>query len=107
MSLEEVVVAGTLKPDGSLELDEKPNPTPGRVQVTLAPLPELSPDDPFWQRMRTIWAGQKARGFVPRTTAEVEAERRQVREEWEEQMRRIERTRAEAEAIRTSWEQGA
>src|SRR5215469_11545679 len=93
MSLPEIVVAGMLKPDGTLELDEKPNLPPGRVQVTMTPLPELPADDPFWQRMRAMWEGQKARGFVPRTAEEVEAERRQVREEWEERMRRIERTR--------------
>jgi YD repeat-containing protein len=106
MSLSEIVVEGTLKPDGTLELDQKPNLAPGRVQVTLAPLPELPADDPFWKRMKAIWEGQKARGFVPRTTEEVEAERRQVRQEWEERMRRIERTRAEADSIRTARERG-
>lgn len=106
MNLPEIVVEGTLKPDGTLELDETPNLRPGRVQVTMAPIPELPADDPFWQRMRAIWEGQKARGFVPRTAVEVEAERRQVREEWEDRMRRIERTRAEAEALRTVREHG-
>ena len=107
MSLPEIVVAGMLKPDGTLELDEKPNLPPGRVQVTMTPLPELPADDPFWQRMRAMWEGQKARGFIPRSAEEVETERRQVREEWEERMRRIERTRAEAESLRAAREQGA
>jgi hypothetical protein len=107
MSLEEIVVAGTLKPDGTLELDERPNLAPGRVQVTMVPLPELPADDPFWQRIRAMWERQKARGFVPRTAAEVEADRRQVREEWEERMRRIEQTRAEAESLRAARERGA
>jgi hypothetical protein len=35
MSLGEVVMEGTLKPDGTLELDQKPNLSPGRVQVVL------------------------------------------------------------------------
>lgn len=61
---------------------------PGRVQVTMAPLAELPADDPFWQWMRVIWEGQKARGLVPRTGEEVEAERRQVREEWQERRKR-------------------
>jgi len=47
MSLHEIVVEGTLKPDGTLELDEKPKLTPGRVRVTMASLPELPTDDPF------------------------------------------------------------
>lgn len=35
MSLQEIVVAGTLKPDGTLELDRKPDLPPGRVTVVL------------------------------------------------------------------------
>lgn len=106
MSLPEVVVEGTLKPDGTLELDQKPSLPAGRVQVIVVPLPELPKDDPFWQRMQVIWGGQKARGFVPRSAEEVEAERRQVRDEWEERMQRLEQIRAEAEAIRRAREQG-
>ena len=33
------IVQATLKPDGTLELDQKPNLPPGRVQVILQPLP--------------------------------------------------------------------
>jgi hypothetical protein len=46
MSLSEVVIEGTLKPDGTLELDRKPGLSPGRVTVVLrqesasAPAPE-------------------------------------------------------------------
>lgn len=35
MSLQEVVIEGTLKPDGTLELDQRPNLAPGRVTVVL------------------------------------------------------------------------
>lgn len=35
MSLTEITVQGTLKPDGTLELDQKPNLVPGRVTVVL------------------------------------------------------------------------
>ncbi|HEY1803990.1 MAG TPA: hypothetical protein VGG45_05875 [Terracidiphilus sp.] len=31
------VIQGTLKPDGTLELDEKPTLAPGRVHVMLQP----------------------------------------------------------------------
>jgi len=48
MSLSEVVVEGTLKPDGTLELDRKPNLPPGRVQVIVQAIPELPAGDPFW-----------------------------------------------------------
>ena len=35
MSSSEVVIEGTLKPDGTLELDEKPSLPPGRVTVVV------------------------------------------------------------------------
>jgi hypothetical protein len=35
VSLSEVVMEGTLKPDGTLELDRKPKLSPGRVTVVL------------------------------------------------------------------------
>jgi hypothetical protein len=73
-----VVIEGLLRPDGSLELDEKPALPPGRVQVIIQPLPQLPADDPFWQRMQAIWAGQKARGHVARTAEQVEAERQDL-----------------------------
>ena len=99
MSFDGVVVQGTLKPDGTLELDERVNLAPGRVQVTMVPVPELPKSDPFWQRMEAIWADQKRRGHVAASVEEVEAQRQAVREEWEERMRRIERIQAEAEEL--------
>jgi len=100
MSLSEVVIEGTIQPDGTLVLDEKLNLSPGRVQVIVQTLPAIPKDDPFWQRMQAMWNAQKARGHVARSVEEVEAERRQIREEWDERMQRIEQVRAEAEAIR-------
>jgi hypothetical protein len=56
MSLDEVVVGGTLKPDGTVELDQKPNLSPGRVQVVLRPAEESAATVeggwPFMQRLR-------------------------------------------------------
>jgi len=34
-----VILEGTLRPDGLVELDSKPSLLPGRVQVVLQPLP--------------------------------------------------------------------
>lgn len=39
--------------------------------------------------MQAIWNTQKASGCVPRGVEEVEAERRAVRDGWEERMREI------------------
>ena len=106
MRFDGVIVQGTLKPDGTLELDETVNLAPGRVQVTMVPVPELPENDPFWERMEAIWADQKRRGHVARSVQEVEAQRQALREEWEERMRRIERIQAEAEELRRQRGQG-
>ncbi len=79
-----VIVEGTLKPDGSLELDGKLNLPPGRVQLIVQPLPQLPKDDPFWQTMERIWAAQKARGHVPRGKEEIDAEIAAMRDETDE-----------------------
>ncbi len=72
-----VVVEGVLLPDGTLVLDRKPELPPGRVRLTV----EAVADDAFWQRMQTIWQAQMARGHVPRSAEQVEAERRALNEE--------------------------
>jgi hypothetical protein len=91
MSATHVVVEGTVKPDGSLELDSKLELPPGRVQLIVQPLPELPEDDPFWQMMRGIWAAQKARGHVARTKEEIDAETDALRQDSEEEMQEVER----------------
>jgi hypothetical protein len=90
MSLSEVVIEGTLMSDGTLELDEKPNLPAGRVQVVLRQEEEAKKPEPlgdaFFQMMEEIWAAQKARGHVPRTMEEVEAERRAMRGQVEDEI---------------------
>lgn len=76
-----IVVQGTIRPDGALELDEKVDLGPGRVQVTMVPVPELPKNDPFWQRIEAIWADQKRRGHVARSVQEVKAEPQALVEE--------------------------
>lgn len=104
MSIPLIVVNGTVKADGTLELEEKVPLPAGPVQVTVQPLPELPADDPFWQRMRAIWDAQNARGHVPRSTREVEAERQAFRDEWEERLAEMERLREEGRAQRSPGE---
>jgi hypothetical protein len=94
------ILEGTVRPDGTLELHQKVNLPPGKVQVTLVARPDLPQDDPFWQLLGDIWAGQKARGHIPRTAEDVEAERRAVRDDWEERMAQISRIQQEAEQLR-------
>jgi hypothetical protein len=91
----QVSAQGTVKPDGTLELDN-PLPLPGgRVLVIVQPLPAPAPDDPFWMRMQAIWDEQKSQGHVPRSVDEVEAERRAVRDQWEERIKSLGRIQEE------------
>lgn len=100
MSIAMAVVPGIVKLDGTLELGEKLSLPAGPVQVTVVPITDLPKDDPFWQRMQAIWAGQKARGHVPRTVEEIEAEKKTADDEWDSRMRRLERIQEEAKAAR-------
>jgi hypothetical protein len=95
-----IVLEGLVSNEGALEVRAKVPWPGGRVRITVVPLPELPVDDPFWQRMQAIWQGQRARGHLPRTTEEVESDRRAVREEWEERMGQIEHFQAEASRLR-------
>src|SRR5438094_5064333 len=70
-----VVVQGTLKPDGTLELDQKPSLMPGRVQVVLQPLPTGSATRMgLAEVILRIHQDQAARGYQGRTAAEMVAE---------------------------------
>lgn len=70
------------------------------MTVIVQSLPALPAGDPFWDMMQSIWAGQKARGHVPRSVEEVEAERREMREGWEERQQAIERLQEESRRLR-------
>ncbi len=64
MSLQEIVVAGTLKPDGTLELDRKPELPPGRVTVVLRQESEAAaPQEDWWQYLQRIRAEREASGY--------------------------------------------
>src|SRR5262249_22819223 len=100
MNFTEVVVEGTLKPDGTLELDQKPNLAPGRVRVVLqqGSTPALPPGDPFFDMLKGIWAARIAAGLIPRTVDEVEAERRRLRDTSAEEVAEAGRLQRESRA---------
>jgi hypothetical protein len=106
MSTPVVTVEGIVKPDGTVEVSQKVNLPAGKVQVTLVPMPDLPQDDPFWQRMQKIWEGQRTRGHIPRSAAEVEEDRRAIREEWDERMAEIGRIQQEADRLRSRSQPG-
>ena len=91
MSLHEVMIKGTLQPDGTLQLDSKPSLPPGRITVVLRQEsePVLPKDDPFWQRMQAIWAIPTS-GAASDGGASSLAQVRKMRDEWEEHQQAIE-----------------
>jgi hypothetical protein len=87
------MVSGTLKPDGTLELDQKPNLRPGPVRVTLEMIPQPGEERPdIVEVLDRIRKDQEARGYKGMTEEEMEAEIAAMRaedEEYEERWRQI------------------
>ncbi len=81
MSANPIVVTGTIGSDGNLDLDRKLNLAPGPVQLVVQSIPELPQKDSFWQTMQGIWDGQLARGHIPRTKEEIDAEINELRDD--------------------------
>jgi hypothetical protein len=102
MSRNQVVLEGTVHADGTLELDEKLPLPAGRVRVTVQTCDVPAPPNQarFWALMERIWADQKARGHVPRTREEIDAEVNQLRDEVEEEARAVERLHEECQRAR-------
>lgn len=92
MSLTENVIEGMLKADGTLELDEKPNLSPGRVQVIVQPLSAPAQTKRgLVEVMDEIRASQRARGYEGRTLEAMQAEEKIRREEDSEYDQRCEK----------------
>lgn len=82
MSLQEIVVTGTLKPDGTLELDQKPDLAPGRVTVVLRQEPApTAPAEGWWPYMQRVRAEREAAGYHFMNEVEMEAHLLWLREE--------------------------
>jgi hypothetical protein len=73
MSQDVVELQGTLQPDGTLVLDEKPDLPPGRVEVVLRPAakPPAPPQEDWWQFMQRARRELEARGYPMMTEEEV------------------------------------
>lgn len=80
---------GTLKPDGTLELDQKPSLGPGRVKVALQPVQAGSPGQGLADVLDEIRRGQQARGFRGRSAEEIEAGLREGEDDYERRMQSL------------------
>jgi hypothetical protein len=70
--------------------------------VTVQTRNESEKVDParFFAMMESIWADQKARGHVPRSREEIDAEINQMRDDAEDEMQAVERLREECQRAR-------
>lgn len=99
MTTNAIEIQGTLREDGTLLLDQKPDLPPGRVKVIVESVPDLTQTD-VWQVLEQIWAGQRARGHVPRSREEIDAELEASRQEDEERMQALEQIHLDARRAR-------
>lgn len=89
MSLQEIVVAGTLEADGTVKLDHKPNLAPGRVTVVLRQEAKEAPQEDWWQFMQRTRRELDAAGSRFMNEAEVHAHLEWLREgDWIDSMLR-------------------
>lgn len=80
MNTAEIRVQGSVRPDGSLQLDEKLQLPAGRVQVTVKPAIESpGPQRDWWDYLQRARAEIEASGAKFRTAEEIEAEREDFR----------------------------
>ena len=80
MATVHVVVRGTLKPDGRLELDSPPNLPAGPVEVVLRSLASPDPDnEDWWQYLQRVRAELEAAGEPFRTAEAIDQERQDFR----------------------------
>jgi hypothetical protein len=84
MSTNVVVIQGVVKPDGTLELEGKVPLPAGRVSVTLQPLPYSQETDSLFVMLREIRAMRERAGLRPRTREEIDAQIREIRDEFDE-----------------------
>jgi hypothetical protein len=86
---------GTLREDGTLVLDEKPDLPPGRVKVMVEPVnpPEGAANDVV-AVLERIHAAQALRGYIPRSVEEIDAYLTDMRDD-DDRCRRIEQIQEE------------
>jgi hypothetical protein len=97
MTMPSLEVLGTVRADGTLELDEKLNVPPGRVKVRVESMPamEAKPAEGLVEFVDRLRREMEAAGHKFRTKEEIDAELEELRNEWEERIEELERARGE------------
>ena len=93
------VVRGVLRPDGTLELAERPNLPAGEVEVTIRAVAQVVTGENLAEYVQRIRAEREAAGYPFRSKKEIDAELESDRD-WGED--RFDELRLHAESERTS-----
>jgi hypothetical protein len=81
MHVKEIVAEGTIKPDGTLELDQKPALSPGRVTVVLRQETPAPTQEGWWPAMQQARKRMEEAGCPFLNEAEMQARVDELREE--------------------------
>ena len=96
-----ITIDGTVRPDGSLEVNGRLTLNPGPVRITIEPLAVQPGEKMSFDDLTALMVKlHHARGGVSRTREEVDAELNAMRDEAEEEMQAIERIQEEAARCR-------
>jgi hypothetical protein len=95
MAVSSLEVLGTVRADGTLELDEKLNVPPGRVKVRVeaVPVAEAKPAEGLIEFVERVHRELAAAGHRFRTKEEIDAEIKELRNEWEERRGGLDQSR--------------
>jgi hypothetical protein len=90
VSSQPIVLHGHIRPDGTLQIDERLNLPPGPIQVTVEPCSEMHAGANTRSVLEQIRVRRQSRGAVARSKSEIDTEINTMRDEDERRMREIE-----------------
>lgn len=90
MNSQPIVLHGHIRPDGTLQIDERVNLPPGPIQVTVETRPEAQTGGDTISVLKQIQVRRLARGAVARSKEEIDADINAMRNEDEQRMTEIE-----------------
>jgi peptidyl-tRNA hydrolase len=87
MSSQTIIVDGNITPEGMLVVEDKLQLPPGKVRVTVEQVAQTKPNQRSLRELfREIQEEQARGGKTGRTREEIDADVKQMRDEWEERM---------------------
>jgi hypothetical protein len=95
-----IEILGTLRTDGSLALDSKPDLPAGRVRVRIQGVNAPPTPAEALANLEAIWAERDQRKIAPRTAEEIDADLNALRDEWEDHQLALEKIQEDARRAR-------